>query len=76
MQENKLKSKIENIKQSVENESDTNSIMRLAEKIVANSFYPVAINDAFYCYSKELADKITEEGKKQIRFLIDIMSEL
>jgi DNA polymerase elongation subunit (family B) len=76
MQESELKSKLENIKQSVENESDTDSIMRLAKKIVANSFYPVAINDAFYCYPKELADKITKEGKKQIRILIDIMSEI
>ena len=69
MQENKLKSKLEN-------ESAIYSNMQLLKKIVANSFYPVAINDAFYVYSKELADKITKEGKKQIRFLIDIMSEL
>jgi len=69
MQENELKSKLEN-------ESDIDSNMRLLKKIVANSFYPVAINDAFYYYSKELADKITKEGKKQIRILIDIMSEI
>ncbi len=69
MQENELKSKLEN-------ESDIDSIMRLAKKIVANSFYPVAINDAFYCYSKELADQITKEGKKQLRILINIMPEI
>lgn len=74
MQENELKSKLENIKQQVENESDKDSIMRMEKKLVANSFYPVVINDVFYFHSKELADKITKDGKKQIKVLIDIIS--
>ena len=74
MQENELKSKLENIKQQVENESDKDSIMRMEKKLVANSFYPVVINDVFYFHSKELADKIMKDGKKQIKVLIDIIS--
>ena len=76
MQENELKSKLENIRQQLKNESDIDSIMRMEKKRIANSFYPVVINDVFYFHSKELADKITKEGKKQIKVLIDIISEL
>ena len=76
MQENKLKSKLENIKQQVENESDKDSIMRMEKKLVANSFYPVVINDIFYFNSRELADKIAEQSKKEIKVLINIISEL
>lgn len=76
MNENELKSKLENIKQQLENESDIDSIMRMEKKLVANSFYPVVINDIFYFNSHELADKITKKSKKQIKFLIDIMFEL
>jgi DNA polymerase elongation subunit (family B) len=76
MQENELKTKLENIKQQVKNESDKDSIMRIEKKLVANSFYPVVINDVFYFNSKELADKVAKEGKKQIKILIDIMSGL
>lgn len=76
MQESKLKSKLENIRQQVENESDKDSIMRMEKKLVANSFYPVVINDIFYFNSQELADKIAEQSKKEIKVLIDIISEL
>ena len=73
MQENELKSKLEKIKQQIENESDKDSIMRMEKKLVANSFYPVVINDVFYFNSQELADKIAEQSKKEIKVLINIM---
>lgn len=47
----------------------------LAEKIVANSVWPVYSPNMFYMYSKEDAEKVTEEGKKAIRNMIKDIDE-
>lgn len=53
----------------MENENYLNA-MKTAEKMMANCFYPYPHGlcaDVFYWYSRELADNITEEGRKAIR---------
>lgn len=48
----------------------------LAEKIVANSIWPVYTPNVFYFYKPGEAEKVTEEGKKAIRKIRKMIKDI
>lgn len=73
MQEIDFKSELEAMRNRLENESNEDAIMRLNRKIVANSFYPVYIPNIFYWNNIADAEKFTEEGRKALKEIMDII---
>ena len=55
----------------IETSEDDN--LRMARKIVANSFFPIYIPNIFYWNNLADAEKFTEEGRKALKEIMDII---
>lgn len=55
----------------IETSEDDN--LRMARKIVANSFFPIYIPNIFYWNNIADAEKITQEGRKALKEIMDII---